>query len=200
MFATRPITFYPTSTEKMSLQIGIEIGHTPAEPGAAHRDTHLSEFDFNQTLARAIAGRLQDPVEVTARDRSDPTGRKLPEKLNQEGHDVVIALHCNAYKGSASGCETLYWKGANRSRFLAEELVERYHEALGNPNRGARPRNWSSDNTRGARFLSKTRMPYVLCEPFFVDEGRDLRRAQSNFCGLVQANVNALKRFRERFG
>lgn len=179
------------------MDIALEIGHTPASGGAAHVDTHLTEYDFNQTLARCVAGHLPkvDPV-ITGRDWGDPNGSRLPDKLNGMDLDAVVALHANAYKHKALGCETLYWPDSEGGQVLAELLVDHFHEALGNPLRGAKGRR----EGRGAYFLKNTEMVYVLAEPFFIDETEDLHLAQKNLGSLAWAYAESIRLYVKEFG
>jgi len=180
----------------MSIHLGIEIGHTPASGGASHAPTHLTEYDYNQTVARAIQAAVAEPTTVFSRDWEDPRGLNLPEKINGMDLDVVVSLHANAFKGDATGCETLYWPTSDRGGFLAETLVENFNWALGNHNRGATARR----EGRGARFLRETEPVYVLCEPFFIDEEQDLRRAQRRLPELIEAYAEGVRSYREHYG
>lgn len=169
--------------------VGLIIGHTPDEPGAANRGQQISEWHYNSTLVRMVNRRLDDTVIILRGRPNDWDG--LPRKVNETGVDFAVSFHLNAYKGDAKGSETLYWHSSSQSRHLAEGLQEAFVSALGTSDRGVKPRE---EGDRGWTLLKHTTMPIVICEPFFIDDG--LAHHQPKTADLADAYTRAIIAYR----
>lgn len=109
---------------------------------------------------------------------------------NGANADVIVALHANAYSGSASGSETLYWHSSPRGKRLAQCIQKQIVEALRLPNRGIKPIDGSD---RGGAQLRGTVAPCVIVEPFFIDSVGDydtaVERAHT-LCRAIAQGIN----------
>ncbi len=163
------------------------IGHKQRSPGAVNEHAGLTEFAFNEELARRIEAQVGG-VEIQRVYRR--TYRELPADINALGPDFAVSLHCNAFNGQASGTEVLYYHRSQRSKAMAEILQRRLVDCLGLPDRGIRPR---SAEDRGGFLLRYTDAPCVISEPFFIDNDADLARAQEDPDALAAACARAIE-------
>lgn len=168
-------------------------GHCPSAPGAVNETTGLTEFMFNDGLARDISRALDlSPVTVELIYRDEPNDYSgLPFKVNQARPDAIIELHCNAFNRSASGTEMLYWHRSHRGMKLARLLQDEVVSALGLKDRGIKP----IERGRGAHLLERTIAPCVIAESFFIDSDHDLSRAMQCRDDLVRAYANAIQTY-----
>lgn len=169
-------------------KVGLIVGHSPRRQGAFNSALEIGEYKFNEILVNRIHERLLDSgigAVVIYRD----TYSGLPDKVNAQGVDFSLAFHCNAFNTRASGSETLYHHSSKKSLALALAVNNRVVDALGLPNRGAKPLR---DVNRGYYLLWRTVSPCVICEPFFIDNNQDLGVALYNYEGLVDAYVDGI--------
>lgn len=174
-------------TPKPKKLCALVIGHKKSSPGAVNPRTGLSEFVFNDDLSRRIEEKVQG-VEVQRVYRR--TYQELPEDINALGPDFIVSLHCNAFNGKASGTEVLYYHRSSKGRAIAEVLLRHLVNYLGLPNRGLKP---CTAEDRGGYLLRYTKAPCVIAEPFFIDNDRDLARAQEDLDGLASAYARAIE-------
>lgn len=170
-------------------KIAIVVGHTP-DDGGAYNSTHkINEFSFNNRLAPLVAARLRLlghlPIIVYRNTYS-----LLPKDVNATGADVCLSLHCNAFNGLPNGCEVLYFAGSAKSKALAESVLPKLCEVMGNKNRGVRAVSYDYKGTKGDRggwLLQKTSMPAIIGEPFFIDSDESIAHALANIDALAEA-------------
>lgn len=174
-------------TPKPKKLCALVIGHKKSSPGAVNPRTGLSEFVFNDDLSRRIEEKVQG-VEVQRVYRR--TYQELPEDINALGPDFIVSLHCNAFNGKASGTEVLYYHRSSKGQAIAEVLLRHLVNYLGLPNRGLKP---CTAEDRGGYLLCYTKAPCVIAEPFFIDNDRDLARAQEDLDGLASAYARAIE-------
>jgi len=166
------------------MKVCIVVGHAKTSPGAENKEAKITEFKFNNELAKQIKlrNRSNVDIEIVYRD----TYMELPYKINQLNPDFIISLHCNAFNEQTSGTEVLYWHKTKKSNILALLLQQNLVKALNLTSRGIKPRG---NKNRGARVLRDTNAPCVISEPFFIDNTTDLNTALSNYDALVDAYV-----------
>jgi len=162
------------------------IGHKKGSPGAENLATRLSEFDFNDDLARRIEQKVSKMAVQRVYRRTYDT---LPGDINALAPDVVVSLHCNAFNRQASGSETLYHQNSTKGKEVAAILQEQLVGHLGLPNRGIKAKGAED---RGGYLLRYTAAPCVIVEPFFIDNDDDLARAQADLEGLALAYARAI--------
>ena len=167
------------------------IGHKKTSPGATNPSTGLTEFEFNDELARLIEDQV-DSVRIQRVYRT--VYRQLPDDINALDADFVVSLHCNAFNGSASGTEVLYYYKSTRGQQMAALLQQRLLQQLDLPDRGIKPR---TSEDRGGYLLRYTRAPCIIAEPFFIDNDADLASAQADPKGLARAYADAIESMAE---
>lgn len=163
------------------------IGHKKTSPGAVNAALGLTEFAFNDDLARRIHQKTKS-VKVQLFYRR--TLETLPGDLNEIGPDFIVSLHCNAFNQRASGSEVLYYHQSPTGKRLAEILQQRLCACLGLPDRGIKPK---TSEDRGGYLLRYSKAPCLIAEPFFIDNDLDLATAQENLDQLADAYAQAIE-------
>jgi N-acetylmuramoyl-L-alanine amidase len=161
------------------------IGHKKSSPGASNSSSGLTEFVFNEKLAIDIEKEVSG-VEVQRVYRR--TYNSLPSDINELNPDFIISLHCNAFDGSASGTEVLYYHRSAKGKLIASILNNKLVEALGLKDRGIKPK---TTEDRGGYLLKNTSAPCVIAEPFFIDNNMDFKTATDKREVLVNAYAGA---------
>ncbi len=162
------------------------IGHKKSSPGASNNSSGVTEFLFNDKLAIDIEEEVSG-VEVQRVYRR--TYNSLPGDINELNPDFIVSLHCNAFDGSASGTEVLYYHRSTKGKLIAGILNEKLVEALGLKNRGLKSK---TAEDRGGYLLINTVAACVIAEPFFIDNNEDLRTATDKRDLLVKAYANGI--------
>ena len=163
------------------------VGHKKNNPGATNQATGLSEFEFNEQLAIDIEKRV---TQVTVQRVYRRTYRQLPSDIDELEPDFIVSLHCNAFNQSANGCEMLYYHRSKKGKAMAEILQQKVQSALGNHDRGTKPK---SAEDRGGYLLRYTAAPCVITEPFFIDNDDELSNAKAKYEQLVSAYAEAIE-------
>ncbi len=163
------------------------IGHKKSSPGASNETSNLTEFVFNDKLAIDIEDAIHG-LHVQRVYRR--TYNLLPHDINELNPDFIVSLHCNAFDGSASGTEVLYYHRSTKGKIIAGILNEQLVEALGLKNRGLKPK---TAEDRGGYLLKNTEAPCVIAEPFFIDNNEDLKSATDKRNLLVKAYADGIE-------
>tara|TARA_Y100000782_G_scaffold43039_1_gene48115 strand:+ start:319 stop:861 length:543 start_codon:yes stop_codon:yes gene_type:complete len=169
------------------------IGHKKNSPGAVNPTDGLSEFVFNEELAKAIESRVRGVFVQRVYRR---TYSSLPEDINELEPDFIVSLHCNAFNRSATGTEVLYYHRSKTGKKIAEVLQNKLVDALGLTDRGIKAK---SSEDRGGYLLKKTDAPCLIAEPFFIDNDDDLLTAQRHMGALIDAYTLAIEEMAECF-
>ena len=163
------------------------IGHKKSSPGASNENSNLSEFDFNDELAKDIERQVRG---VSVQRVYRRTYHSLPSDINELKPDFIISLHCNAFNQEASGTEVLYYHRSDTGKSIAGILLKYLVVALELKNRGVKPKD-SED--RGGFLLKRTDSPCLISEPFFIDNDKDLNKALDSRINLVVAYARAIE-------
>jgi len=147
-------------------KIAFCTGHYLKKPGAVNKHIGMTEFAINSLFVKYLSEAATKRF-YTARVLSDYNLIDKVKTLNQASFDIVIDLHCNAFNGSASGHECLYWHKSYESRSLAQALCQAFTI---NDNRGEVKLNGGN----GSFFCSKTKAVAVVWESAFIDNINDL--------------------------
>lgn len=174
------------------MKVALIIGHSFEDKGAVNKTTGIQEFDYNERLVERIHKTLStlDNVESEIVYRSTYSG--LPTKVNATNADIAIEFHANAHNTLVSGTEMLYWHTSKKGKQLANLFQYAALDALGLSNRGVKA---IDSARRGGHLLQKTRMPTIICEPFFIDNDDDLHTAQQEFERLAERFVVAISEY-----
>lgn len=168
------------------MKCALVVGHQKQSQGATNKFTGMSEFIFNEQLAKDIKAQV-NTVDIDIIYRK--TYQQLPSEINDKKPDFIICLHCNAYNTKATGTETLYHYGSARGKIAAQILQQHLLRALQLKDRGIKPK---SVEDRGGYVLKYTNAPCIIAEPFFIDNDHDLKRAINNRIQLTTAYANAI--------
>lgn len=150
------------------MRIIIDMGHTPASPGACG---HLDELYCDREAGRRIIAELERRGH-TVYDSTPADWVSYPEEVDQRcayanslaGIDLFCSLHLNA--GGGHGAEVLYYAGDPVGERRAARLSANVAEALGITDRGAKPNDWVG-------VIRNTNHTAVLVEFCFVDSWDD---------------------------
>ena len=176
----------------------VVVGHRESARGATSSDDSVTEFDFNSQVAAEIKRRVRKArVEVVFRDNSTSGYSKLPAKLNRLKPHFIVSLHCNAFNGSATGTETLYYHTSSGGKKLATIVQRHLLDALELNDRKIKPKH---ESDRGGSLLKLTNAPCVIAEPFFIDNDSDLAVANRRKIGLANAYAAAIDETAEVLG
>lgn len=168
----------------------VVVGHRASARGATSGDGHVTEFDFNSEVAAEIKRRVRKArVEIVFRENSTSGYSKLPAQLNRLKPHFIVSLHCNAFNGSATGTETLYFHTSSGGKTLAGIVQRHLLDALELSNRKIKPKQ---ESDRGGSLLKLTNAPCVIAEPFFIDNDADLAVANRRKIGLANAYAAAI--------
>ncbi|MEG0025176.1 MAG: N-acetylmuramoyl-L-alanine amidase [Akkermansia sp.] len=178
------------------MKICLDIGHCASSPGAQNDGTGITEFDFWKPRAvyikTALAQMRHQVVIVNRQTDGGGVGMSACVKAcNATKADVIVALHANAYNGTATGSEVIYWHSSSKASRLAACIQRRIVGVLELPNRGVKP--IFEEAERGAAQLRKTIAPCVIVEPFFIDHDDDLERAchrSVNLCKAIAEGID----------
>lgn len=177
--------------------VTISIGHSIKDQGAESSDGNVTEYQYNKQLADCIKKHLNDKdVEVHIVNRfSDAGGTGMTaavKAVNKYKADCIVELHANAYNGSTSGCETLFWHTYSDAKKLAQCVQKEMIACLGNNDRGVKSR---STGDRGAALLRDAYYPCIITEPFFIDNNKDLSNAIDKMDRLGKAIATGIINF-----
>lgn len=182
-------------------KVVLVVGHSEILQGAINENYRIddqvaSEFLFNKKLAlRIMALNKKQKLNIIIEYR-DNDYETLPGEINVHDADLVVSLHCNAFNTKVEGCETLYYKHTKISDKVAKIINTKLFEALENSNRGIKPREYNRAlgiKERGAYLLKKVAAPCVICEPFFIDNDKELDNAFLKFDKLALAYLRGIE-------
>jgi N-acetylmuramoyl-L-alanine amidase len=146
-------------------KIALVVGHGYDKRGAYNKTWAISEWDYNWTLTKEIAKRLESKYYV----RRYCSTESRVSISDIEFCDLTIGFHCNAFDGRASGCEmlTIEDKHDGQLGLLTQEIAK----VLDIPDRGVKK---ILPGDRGYFFLSNIQSGGIITETFFIDNDYDL--------------------------
>lgn len=172
------------------MRVAIVIGHKEHIAEGAHNPQYgLTEVDFNEPLAVAIHMQLVKR-NLEARIFRRKTFYHLVKSINEYKPALAVSLHANAGPPTATGTEVLYWHTSQKGKIVAKILSQQLAATLELPLRGIKP---IKERERGWYLLKETKMPAVICEPFFITNTQDLERALVRFSHLIQTYVDNIE-------
>lgn len=128
-----------------------------------------TEQPYNKSVANILKCRYNEDYDVYEHSIQGYNSRQneLAKFENQRNYKAVVELHFNASAHhTAQGSEVLFFYKSTQGRKYAEIVLDEIVREFGLRNRGVK--GISSGNGYG--FLSKTKAPAILVEPFFGDE------------------------------
>lgn len=177
------------------MKVALVIGHNLKNQGATNKNHGISEFMFNEVLAKAVAIELTKKSIESEIVYRGATYFWLPRKVNKTNADIAISLHCNAFNTEVSGTETLFYKGSEKGEDLAYFMQRKVVKCLNSKDRGLRSciaKYKGRAGDKGGHLLKKTKMPCIIVEPFFIDHDDSLLQGMAKTDDLAEAYANAV--------
>jgi len=158
--------------------VAICVGHSRAGDRGAVNVEGVTEWAFNQPLAKRVCELVKDAghdaVIISLYNGSgyNTAMSWLARHLKELKVDAAVELHFNSSDDSkANGYEFLHWFCSPNGLKLADELTRSFAKAFPkHKNRGLKQINATD---RGGVFLRKTHCPSVICEPFFGSNAKE---------------------------
>ncbi|MCP4339648.1 MAG: N-acetylmuramoyl-L-alanine amidase [Desulfobulbaceae bacterium] len=171
------------------MKCALVVGHEPQKQGATNGYSDLSEYAFNSLLAVAVSRVVKGvEVDVVYRDAGDYDG--LPDKINALRPDFGVSLHCNSHKTVVSGSEVLYWQGSVKGEKIASLFRRKIAYCMGIRDRGIKGKK---EGQKGAHVLEETNCPFIILEPFFINNLEDVLMGMAKFKELTLAIAEAIE-------
>jgi N-acetylmuramoyl-L-alanine amidase len=166
--------------------------------------SQLFEGEFNRAIVNGIVQQLTGlgiPYVVITPEYRDVTLETRVKRANQydPADSLFISVHANA--GGGSGCEIFTSPGETRSDAVATVFGETFRQVF--PERRLRTdlRDGDLDKERRFYVLTRTRMPAILTENFFMDneaECRELLMTPEGRARVVDYHVAAIREVQDR--
>lgn len=174
------------------VKVGVCVGHSRSGDRGAESVSGLTEHAFNSVLGKLICHELSLlGIATFSADRYEGAGygaamKWIAGKLDAFGVTHAIELHFNASEEhKARGHEWLHWHSSAGGKKLAQSLHDAFAKEFPEmKDRGLKP---IQGKDRGGLFLSLTRCPAVIIEPFFGDNAEDWKVASSKTAAMAKA-------------
>ncbi|GAA0315638.1 hypothetical protein GCM10008967_02750 [Bacillus carboniphilus] len=156
----------------------IDPGHGSPDPGAD--GFGIYEKDVVLDVGNKLKAYLEQTPLTVSMTRETDRKIELADRVSfaeQQGGDMFVSIHTNAFNGSANGTETYYYRTAStnpytsESRALALYIQNRLIEAWNLNDRGIKHGNF--------HVLRENTMPAVLVELGFIDNKGDNQKISS---------------------
>lgn len=175
------------------MKICIDAGHNYSGWNTGTTGCGLREQDITWQIAERLRIRLErvgfevimtrPTLETNLGTDNDGSLRARYILANDNNCDLFVSIHCNS--GGGSGTETLIYKSGSAAEKLAWRVQQKIVERLAMRNRGVKLRP-------DLAVLKNTKMPAILVETAFIDNGSDadkLVNNQEDFAAAICAGV-----------
>lgn len=169
------------------MKCALVVGHKPKSPGAINKASGMTEYEFNNGLAKDIKKNITC-VDIKIIQRESYVA--LPSKVNLHSPDFVVSMHCNAFNKKVDGSEVLYYHTSEKGKEIATIFQYAFVGRLGLANRGIKPR---TSEDRGGYLLRYTNAPCIIAEPFFIDNNNELSYIHTMYKHLISAYVASIE-------
>lgn len=159
--------------QEIDAVVVIDPGHGGYDPGA--QGNGLVEKVWNLEVAKIVKEKLEEVGLTVILTRTNDTYLSLARRAeiaNQNGADLFLSIHFNAFNGSANGWEDFIYNGQIQD--TTQDFQNAVHSAIlplldqyGLGNRGKKRANFG--------VLRMTNMPAVLIEAGFADNASDAK-------------------------
>lgn len=168
-------------------KIVIDAGHGGFDPGAVYNGRQ--EKDDTLRLALAVGRILEQNGQDVVYTRTEDVYQTPFQKAtvgNEANADFFVSIHRNSspVPGQYSGVETLVYERGGTRQELAEN-INRELEGVGFKNQGIQERP-------GLVVLRRSKMPAVLVEAGFINNGEDNQIFDDNFEQMAQAIADGI--------
>lgn len=200
-----PIKLPKTVADGLVVSMALVVGHEPKAQGAAGRVTGtdgkemtVSEYPYNVLVSAKVRALLAGERGLVVHDvRRHICGgySGMIGFVNGLKVDFALELHFNAAENpQANGCEMLFWHTSERSRAFAGVMQAAVRGRWLLADRGIKP---IITGGRGAPFLSRTKMPAVIAEPFFGSNRKEMQDAMDRVDTLAAGYADGLRTIAE---
>lgn len=149
------------------MKLALSPGHHRSAKGAYSKHYDIYEHDLALEINRLI-NRFSLGLDIEIYNVSLDELKDKTEQVNLAEADFAIETHFNAARIALKpGFEVLYHPDSERSRTLANCLLQSFNQYLPFHNRGIKART-------DLYFLNHTECPAVLIEPLFIDQDREM--------------------------
>lgn len=163
--------FNPVAPKQKPLKkVAICVGHSRLNDTGARSVGGANEWEYNNAVAMFLKEKLKE-LNIASEIFNEYPFQGYASSMEWVGEktwafDAVIELHFNSFVTSAAqGYEYLYHSSSANGKRLAEAFLNKHAELIpAQKNRGIKP---VSKGNRGYKFLSQTKPPAIICEPFF---------------------------------
>lgn len=166
----------PNTTTSMSKLYIIDPGHGGKDPGAMSYGTKESDvvLSVSKKLVAYMARDVRFPRPLLTRGTDTYLDLNQRAVMANNADAILISIHANASNGKGTGFECFTSPGQTESDKLATELLEAYHEEMGDKLPG-RYDTRDGDPDKEAKFtvLTATTGTAVLFELAFIDHPGD---------------------------
>ena len=173
------------------MKLAIYAGHGGDDSGAV--SGRRTEKDLNLDVMLRVSKILNSNRHKIINNRTTDINRDITKDINLANRkkvDAVIEIHFNKYNRIANGAETIYKSGDNKSKALANAIVNNI-SAIGFKNLGAKTEpKISADQIK---LMHQTDIPTVIVNCAYIDNENDMatfnakRMAQAIARGIVTA-------------
>ena len=161
----------------------------------------LYEGEFTRAIVARLAELLTEAgikYVVLTPEQEDVNLSERIRRANGWGHSVLVSVHANA--GGGQGYEVFTSRGKTASDEMADIFLEAFAEEF--PDERMRTDTTDGDLDKEADFavISRTKMPAVLTECFFMDneaECRTLLMTKEGRDRIARAHYNAILKIEE---
>lgn len=173
----------------MEKMIILDAGHSITEPGAVANNT--TEAKEAIKIRDMLIPLLKQNFEVIV----VPDNLNLIQSINWVNSKcpnlddgLALAIHLNASGGH--GAETLYYAGEEKSRKIAQTIIDKYCSLTRFRNRGAKP----DSSTRHGRlgWIRDIKPWSCLIECCFIDTPEDINKLQEEYEEITWALYSAI--------
>ncbi|MFA4941887.1 MAG: N-acetylmuramoyl-L-alanine amidase [Patescibacteria group bacterium] len=167
----------------------LDAGHSLNDPGAVANNTTESQEAIK--IRDKLIPLLENDFEV-AMVPDDLNLIKSIEWVNNRYKNLddglALAIHLNA--GGGYGAETLYFEGEEKSRKIAQTIIDKYCSLTRFRNRGAKP----DTDTRHKRlgWIRDIKPWSCLIECCFVDNEEEVKKFQEEYNEIAWALYSAI--------
>ncbi len=178
--------------------MGVCVGHSRENDMGATSVEEIAEWTFNVRIASLIKRYLEkDGIKARVYDhyhgKTYTSSMKwLAKTLDVDGVTLAVELHFNAATPTASGSEMLYHHLSRKGKRLASCVQTSILNTYDTTDRGVKPLNRFS---RGGGFVTYTKCPAIVCEPFFGTSEKDWKKFSTPRTRLAHAYADGIKDF-----
>lgn len=173
------------------MKIVLSLGHTILKNGnCTSANGYVNEYNYNKKLIKMVRDNLVKLghtvyLVITPEKKLSKATEEIGYKvnlINKTDANFGVELHLNCYDGKKNGAEVCYYPTSQKGKELAlniqKELSKHYRD------RGIKER-------KDLGLLRKTKIPYVIIEPFFCDNQEDCKKLKKKkLAFLIAEGIN----------